>query len=409
MLDIYSVLGVPSTGFTSPPFTTSWALPQYVLAVTRVVFSLYVVTSISYSYAYFAKHKVTFHLQDIGLEPVTFQVGAEGIRQSFSYFTYLSYWSQSFYFFFAALHTFTSAKRGRALLDGWPRYLQAMHSVFYSCVTTFPFLVSSVYWASMYVGPWFEHDFDRWSALSIHGLNSAFAMFEVVMTNSRPQPWAHLGVLMIIMSLYLGIAYITKATENIYIYLWLDPHNGVPQLVAHVVGYAMAVVVIFNASKGAIWLRCQLIDANPNAESPYEFDGSHEHGQAGRVSIGNISRFSSQTSTLKAFNVRHVETEQVDIEKIGEASSVNIPLAHRQSRQSSISSFYDTYSRTSTMTASFNQLCQDRGLSEPARPENVYQQSVSHYRERPRSQHVRNFSRPTSQGTIPRSINGFGM
>lgn len=105
-----------------------------------------IVTSIAYSYAYFAGHKVTFHLQDVGIEPVTFQVGAEGIRQSFSYFTYINFWSQSFYFFFASMHTFVAARRGTSWLDNWPKYLQAAHAVFYSCVTVLPFLVSTVYW-----------------------------------------------------------------------------------------------------------------------------------------------------------------------------------------------------------------------------------------------------------------------
>jgi hypothetical protein len=146
MVPMYEILGVPADGFRSRPFTTSWLLPPYILAAIRLTISMYIATSISYAYIYFAHHLVTFHLQDVGIKPITFRVGAEGIRQSFSYFTYISFWSQSFYFFFASMHTFVAARRGTSWLHGWPRYLQAAHTVLYTCVTTFPFLVSSVYW-----------------------------------------------------------------------------------------------------------------------------------------------------------------------------------------------------------------------------------------------------------------------
>jgi hypothetical protein len=404
MLDLYPLLGVPASGFNSKPFVTSWLMPQYALAVIRLMISIYIVTSISYSYAYFAKHKITFHLQDIALEPITFQVGAEGIRQSFSYFTYESYWSQSFYFFFAALHTFDSARKGNAFLDYWPRPLQVMHSVFYSCVTAFPFLVSAVYWASMYAGPWFDHDFDRWSALSIHGLNSAFALFEVIVTKTKPQPWAHLGILLLIMSLYLGVAYITKYTEDIYLYLWLDPKNGIPQLIAHVIGYAVLIVFIFNIVRGTIWFRCSRHREQPLA------DGRDDPWE--KTSGGHVSRFSSQTSTLEAIRgTKGLGIHQyADIEKIGEASSVNIPLYAQSTRRSSISSCDDAKSRASTVTIAMPEKFHEASsinIPLPAMPDDVHR--ADGFPKRNSSYHVRNFSRPTSACTTSPSLKGFWM
>jgi hypothetical protein len=101
MSKAYELLGVPPTGFVSRPFITSWILPNYLLAAIRLTISLYIIISLIYAYAFFAGHIVTIHLQDVGLTPVTFQLGANGIRLSFSYFTYISYWSQFFYFFVA--------------------------------------------------------------------------------------------------------------------------------------------------------------------------------------------------------------------------------------------------------------------------------------------------------------------
>ena len=257
MMDIYTQLGVPANGFDSEPFVTSWILPTYLLAASRALLSVYCFSTIFYSFAWFAGHEVVFHLKDIDIPAITFIVGKEGIRQSFSYFTYLSYWGLAFYLFFASMHTFVFARTGHCWLDRWPRPLQAAHSVFYTTVVCCPFLVSSVYWVSMSVG-WYKHDFNEWSMLSIHALNSVFAIFEIVFSQTRPPPWAHLGVLLLIMSTYLGVAYITKATEDVYIYLWLDPKVGWEKILAHVIGYAVVMVFYFNLVKGAIWLRCQI-------------------------------------------------------------------------------------------------------------------------------------------------------
>ena len=136
--------------------------------------------------------------------------------------------------------------------------LQILHSMYYSSIVCLPFLVSSIYWASMWVGPWFDHDFDAWSAVSIHAMNSVFAVFEIVVTQTFPLPWLHLLALLAIMAFYLALAYLTKLTAGVYIYLWLDPQVGAWKIIGHVVGYSMANVVIFNLVRAAIWLRCRL-------------------------------------------------------------------------------------------------------------------------------------------------------
>ena len=60
---------------------------------------------------------------------------------------------------------------------------------------------------------------------------------------------------MLFMSLYLGLVYISKAVENFYPYLWLDPKVGWKQIVAHVIGYTMAIILFYNVVLGLIWLR----------------------------------------------------------------------------------------------------------------------------------------------------------
>ena len=75
----------------------------------------------------------------------------QAVRQSFSYFTDITYWGLAFYFLFAAIHTFSYARTGSALLNSWPKALQVLHSIFYTTIVTFPFLVTSKPWTSQFV------------------------------------------------------------------------------------------------------------------------------------------------------------------------------------------------------------------------------------------------------------------
>ena len=62
-------------------------------------------------------------------------------RNSFSYFTNLSYWGIAFYFAVAAFHTGVYALRGKAPLKKWGKVLQWLHGLLYTTVVTLPFLV----------------------------------------------------------------------------------------------------------------------------------------------------------------------------------------------------------------------------------------------------------------------------
>lgn len=257
-IDFYNLFGVPTEGFRSTPFVKSWCLHTYSLAGIRLFLSIYCFTAIIFSFNWFAHHTVIFHLQDIDTKAIVFPVGVEGIRQSFSYFTYLTFWGLAFYFFFASLHGFVYGGRGYTWLDNWPRYLQAMHTVYYSTIVCFPFLVTTIYWGSMWTREFWSDDFSQWNMITMHAMNSVLAAFEIIVTETDPLPIVHLTALLLIMSLYLGVAYITKVTEGIYIYLWLDPSNGLAKLFLHILGYAGLMAAFFFAARFAIILRCRL-------------------------------------------------------------------------------------------------------------------------------------------------------
>lgn len=144
MRSFYSLMGVAHQPF-SLPFTTSWAFGPLPLAVVRLLLSLYAFVVIFVIY---------------GTQP-------QGIGRSFAFFTELTYWGLTFYTLVAGVHTLIYALRGRCWLDSWPRPLQALHTLFYTTVITFPFLVTIVYWALLYTGAWFSEPLNQWRDVSL--------------------------------------------------------------------------------------------------------------------------------------------------------------------------------------------------------------------------------------------------
>jgi hypothetical protein len=47
-------------------------------------------------------------------------------------------------------------------------------------------------------------------------MNSGFALFEVLFTRAGPMPWTHIPFLILLLGGYLGVAYITYATQGFY-------------------------------------------------------------------------------------------------------------------------------------------------------------------------------------------------
>lgn len=168
----------------------------------------------------------------------------------------LTYWGLAFYFLVSAAHTLSYALTGRPLLDRFPRPLQALHSLFYTTAVVYPVVVTAVYWARLYSGTWFPEQFTAWSNLSRHALNSLFALFEILVPRTAPPPPIHMLWLIVILALYLALAYLTHATKGFYVYSFLDPNeSGKGFVVAYVFGIAVGCLVVFGVVWGLIWLR----------------------------------------------------------------------------------------------------------------------------------------------------------
>jgi len=184
------------------------------------------------------------------------------IRQGniwFSFFTHLTFTGLTAYLLVSTYHDFNykpSASSSYAYpLQRWPRVLQAMHILLISTVTTFPILVSIAYWALLASSATFATPYTTWSAVSLHIFNTVFALLEITTTNIPPLPWAALPMCLILLLAYLGVAYITHATQGIYAYAFLDPQTQHGKLAAYIIGIAVGEVIIFTLVRYAIVLR----------------------------------------------------------------------------------------------------------------------------------------------------------
>ncbi|WEW58794.1 hypothetical protein PRK78_004262 [Emydomyces testavorans] len=223
-------------------FETSWVFKPFIFASLRAIIALYAFVTIFFIFGWRGTHN-----------------GSVANDRSFSYFTNLTYWGIAFYFLVAAIHTFIYAAKGRSIVfEKLPRCFRVLHSLFYTTVTNFPFLVLIVYWAILYEGPWYPVVFDAWSNVSQHAMPPIFSLFELIFSTAPAQPWLHLPFLFLILLLYLSLAYLTHKTQGFYSYSFLDPgkhgeHNN--RVVAYSFGIAAATVVIFGITHLISWIR----------------------------------------------------------------------------------------------------------------------------------------------------------
>ncbi|KAJ6599735.1 hypothetical protein DFH09DRAFT_1355834 [Mycena vulgaris] len=232
-------LGVSTPFDPHHKFVSSPLLPPAALAALRLLLALYAVASLC--------------------TVLAFNVAA-GIGPSFlSYFTQLSYIGVAAYYCAAAVQTLAYARYGRYPLRRWPRALQALHVLLQSTITTLPLIVTVVFWALLTGGDTFDTTFNTWSNISLHALNTPYALLDLLLTNTPPAPWLALPVQVALLVAYLGVAYVTRAAQGFYPYPFLDPHTQHAFLAVYIVGIALGACVVFVLVRGVAVLRQRFV------------------------------------------------------------------------------------------------------------------------------------------------------
>lgn len=241
---------------------TSWLLSPFILAVLRGLLSLYAFVTLFFIFGWNGTHGMS-----------------ENSERSFSYFTHLTYWGLAFYFLFSAIHTWTYSRSGIPLLARWPRFLQIAHRMFHSTIVIYPWIVTIVYWALLYENGIFKNKFQIWTNTSQHALNSAFALFEIVFPRTAPLPFVDIIPVIVILAMYLGLAYVTASTQGFWVYGFLDnTTNSSGKVAVYVVGILVAAIVVFLIVRYLIMLRVWVTEKKLGKTGKFA-----SHGGAGYV------------------------------------------------------------------------------------------------------------------------------
>ncbi|PGH31478.1 hypothetical protein GX50_05720 [[Emmonsia] crescens] len=248
MRSIHALMGADPAHDNLHHFETSWLFSPLIFSILRLIIFFYCLLTLVIIFAYEGANGRGIH-----------------DAQAFSYFTNLSFIGILWYFLVAAIHTFLYSRKGRSvLLNKWPRWLRSMHSLFYTTVVCYPFVVMAVYWALLYRGPWYPVRFNAWTNISQHALPPFFSLFEIIFSMVPPPPLLHIPFLVIILALYLGVAYITHATQGFWVYPFLNPGPSgrySPRVVGYIFAVVAAQIFVFSVVWFLSFLRVRLVSS----------------------------------------------------------------------------------------------------------------------------------------------------
>jgi hypothetical protein len=97
--------------------------------------------------------------------------------------------------------------------------------------------------------------------ISQHGLIGLYALLEIFLTTTPPHPLVNLAFLIILLALYLALAYLTYRTQGFYTYSFLNPGPHGEQsgkTAGYIFGVLAAIIIIFAVTWVLIWLRRRL-------------------------------------------------------------------------------------------------------------------------------------------------------
>jgi hypothetical protein len=225
--------------------------PVY-LGLMRLLFGTYMVTSFTVQYVLLVSQKSPF------LKRQAYKLLGD--------IMFHSYLGLAVYFLFSGGHTLVFAYNKRNPLSTWPRPLQLAHRLLQTTVLTFPLLCTIIYmcWTLPALPAWHTRINTRWSTVTFYMLNLVFALCELVFSASRPRPWSHLIVVVLILGLYLAFHSILLAATHgkIWIYTVLKfslKINRGWQSVITVLGICSIAIGSFLVMQLLLWIKCRFL------------------------------------------------------------------------------------------------------------------------------------------------------
>ncbi|KAF7290479.1 hypothetical protein MKEN_01498500 [Mycena kentingensis (nom. inval.)] len=239
----YADFGVPVSGFDPQArYVTSPWMSAGALGLMRGVLGLYGLATTCTTLAFDVKF---------------------GNGDSFlSYFTDLAYIGLTAYLIAAAVQSLAYARYGTYPLRRWPRLLQWLHVVLQSTTTTFPFIVTIVFWALLASPEVFDTTYSTYSNISVHAPQLPLRPARPPPITHPARPVAHPPPCISSSSPPTSASRTSPRTQQgFYPYSFLDPNpdSGSGRLLgAYIVGIAVGEAVVFCVVRGVVLLRVRL-------------------------------------------------------------------------------------------------------------------------------------------------------
>lgn len=83
-------------------------------------------------------------------------------------------------------------------------------------MTPQPLIVTVVFWGVLAGNGAFSDTESAWTNISVHAFNLVFSMLDVLVLGREPMlPWSHCFFTVVMLAMYVGVAYITYASESL--------------------------------------------------------------------------------------------------------------------------------------------------------------------------------------------------
>lgn len=152
-----------------------------------------------------------------------------------------------------------------------------------------------MFWALLAPADGFPTTEALWSNTSQHALNSAYALFEIIFSRTEPLPFLHLIPIILILALYLALAYLTHAVQGWYTYDFLDLNNHSSGIVAaYIVGILVGAIVVFLIVRYVILLRLWFTEKKLGKSGKFS-----AHGELGAADEESGAHIKMQTFSIK--------------------------------------------------------------------------------------------------------------
>ncbi|KAJ1644135.1 hypothetical protein IWQ61_010451, partial [Dispira simplex] len=149
---------------------------------------------------------------------------------SYRFFYFMTCWSflgLTIYLIIATVvsgrYCFGPANMGQRpnLLEGAPRIVQLVHWWLYETITTFHILVPLVYWTLLKSQLNTNSALHFYTSIGAHAIDFVVMAIEVLLNRQKVVP-THCVILLIILVLYLGLAYLVWGATGFFVYSFLN-------------------------------------------------------------------------------------------------------------------------------------------------------------------------------------------